>query len=115
LDVFNGEAEGEQAGVFNLQAIVEQGDEDGSARLSVVAVNNRVHDRFADCYDWKRPKIGSLHGSDDRFASHVFPQERNHFLGGSGKMSPYLRRIQYPAAVAAREPSGLDPSVREMF
>ena len=82
--------------------------------LSVVGMNNRVHDRFADCDNWKSPEIGSLHGPDDRFASHVLPQECNHFLGGSRKIRPYFRGIEDPAAIAAREPSGLDPCIREV-
>src|SRR5580704_15655633 len=85
LDVFNSEAEGKQARVLNFQAIVKQGDADWSARLSVVGMNNRVHDSLADSDVWKSPEIGSLHGSNDCFASHVLPQEGNHFLRGSRK------------------------------
>src|ERR1017187_8972970 len=61
LDVFNSEAEGEQTRVFDLQAIVKQGDADGSAVLSVVGMNNRVHDCFADRNNRKRPQVGSLY------------------------------------------------------
>src|ERR1022692_5088780 len=114
LDVFNREAKGKQAGVFDLQAIVEQGHADGGAVLRVVGVHNCVHDGFADRNNRKRPQVGSLYRSDDRFASHVLSQERNGLLRGRRKIRPDFGGIQYPAAVAAREPSGLDPRIREM-
>ena len=114
LDVFNSEAEGEQTGVFDLQAIVKQCHADGSAVLRVVGMHNRVHDCFADRNNRKRPQVGSLYRSDDRFASHVLSQERNRLLRGCRKMRADFDGIQYPAAVAAGEPSGLDPCIREM-
>ena len=104
----------EQTRVFDLQAIVKQGDADGSAVLSVVGMNNRVHDCFADRNNRKRSQVGSLYRSDDRFASHMLSQERNHLLRGCRKIRPDFGGIQYSAAVATREPFGLDPCIREM-
>jgi hypothetical protein len=113
LDVFDREAEGKQAGVFDLQAIVEQGDAYGSAGLRVVGVHNSVHDRFADGYKRNGPQVGSLYRSDDRFASHMLLQKHNRLLRCRRKIRPDFGGIQYPAAVAACEPSRLDPGIRE--
>src|ERR1039457_2101344 len=86
----------------------------GAAVLSVVGMNNRVHDCFADRNNRKRSQVGSFYRSDDRFASHMLSQERNHLLRGCRKIRPDFGGIQYSAAVATREPSGLDPCIREM-
>jgi len=54
LDVLNGEAEGQQARVFDFQPIVKQGHADGSAVLRAVGVHDRVHDGFADRHNRSR-------------------------------------------------------------
>jgi hypothetical protein len=90
-DILNRKPEGEQARIFNLQAIVKQSNTDWSATLSVVCMNNRVHDRFAHRDNGKGPEIGAFHRSDNRFVLHVLPQKRNHFLSRSRKISANFR------------------------
>lgn len=62
LDIFDSQPERQQAGILNLQAVVEQSDADWSPLLRVVGMNNSVHDRLADRHHWKRPTVRSLHG-----------------------------------------------------
>ena len=112
LDVFNCESERKQTRIFDLQAIIKQGDANGSAALSVVCMDDCIHDRFADRNQRKCSVIGSLHGAYDCFTGHVLPQECDHLFGGSRKVSTHFCGIEYPAPVVAAESACLNPCIR---
>src|SRR6266851_760513 len=90
LNVIDRETEREQSRVFDLEAIVKQGDTNGSTVLSVICMNDCIHDGFTDCNHWKGPEIRSFHGSYDCLTSHVLSQKRDHLLGSSREVRAYF-------------------------
>jgi hypothetical protein len=111
-DVFDCEPEREQAGVFDLQAIIKQSDADGSAALGVIGMDDSIHNGFTDSNHWIRPKVRSFYRADDSLTSHVLPQERNYFVGSSRKIRAHFHGVEYPASVIAGESANLNPCVR---
>jgi hypothetical protein len=102
-DVFDCEPEREQAGVFDLQAIIKQRDADGRAALGVIGMDDSIHNGFTDGNHWIRPKVRSFYRADDGLTSHVLPQERNYFVGSSRKIRVHFHGVEYPASVIAGE------------
>jgi hypothetical protein len=112
--VHDGESEGQEPGVLDLQAVVEDGDAQRGATLRVVGMRDRVDDGFTDRHRRQGPALAAAHRADLGPVEPVLLDEGDCLLDRAHRLGPNLDAVVDAAAVGAPEPSGLDPGVGEV-
>ena len=113
--IFQGEAEGKQSRVLNLQPVVENRDPGRSSPLRVVGVNDSVDDHLSDRLRGQAPSIPAPEPADDGPAYRVLLDEGHRFFDGLNRMhfEPDVVEDGRLVRLAARRPDGwLTPRVR---
>ena len=112
--ILHGEPEGQQAGIFDFQPVVEDRQPDRCAPLGVVGVDHRIDQGLAHGLGRQAPAVGAVHRADagamPRMLLHKGDRFRHGLHGGGVDLDP----IQDAALVAAGEAPGLDPGVRKV-
>ena len=108
------EAEGQEARVLDLEAVVEDREAQRRAALRVVGVGHRVDDRLAHRHGRQVPALLAAHGADLGAVQGVLLDEGDRLLDGAHGKGADLGAIDDAALVGACEPAGLDPGVREV-
>ena len=115
FDVIDGQAGEEQAGAFDLDAVIVEGHANGGATARIVGVDEGVDDDFAEDVDGDAPevfaadfgKVGPAHG--------VLFEKEHDFIHGLGKRIEDVDVVEDVGLVVADEASALDPRVVEVL
>ena len=87
-DVLNRQAERQETGILDLDAVVEHSYTDRSTLLGIVRMNDGIHERLPNCNHRDRPAILPAQAFNDRFASQVFFGKRDGFVRGTRQERP---------------------------
>ena len=88
VDVLNGKAERQDAGIFHFDAVIKYGHADGSAFLCVVGVDDGIDDCFAKGNHGNRPPINTVRPRDYCFAAQMLLNERDCLIGRLWQVAP---------------------------
>jgi len=111
--VLNGKAEGQDAGILHFDAVIKNGQADGSAFFCVVGVYDGIDDCLAKGNHRNRPAIHTPHRCYHRFPAEMLLDERNCLIRGLRQVAPNFARVHDPRPVLSGEASGLQPGIRE--
>lgn len=114
LDVFDREAERQQAGVPDLEAILEGRDANRSAALRVIGVSDGVDDCLADSDGRQVSPLLPANRPDRGIVHRMLLDEADGRLDRARRVRSELGPIEHAALVATGETSGLDPWIREV-
>ena len=67
-NILDSQIEWQQAGILDLDAVIEQRDSDGRSMLCVVRMDDGIQERLPDRYQRNWPTILPAKALDDRFA-----------------------------------------------
>ena len=109
--ILHREAEGQQAGIFDLQSVIEDRQPDRCTPLGIVGVDHRTDQGLAHGFRGQAPAVGAAHRADGGAMPGMLLHKGDRFLHGLHEEGVDLDPIQDAAPIAAGEAPGLNPGI----